>query len=254
MRLLFVGDLHVGSTVAIADNAHTTTAEQGWLRECWQDMTKRARAKPYTLMLGGDLIDGPAHHGNLQTWGNHYEQRDAAIELLLPLVTKGQAVYAIRGTEAHVGDDGEDDRTAARELGAKDLGHSAILDIGGTRLWWAHSGLSVGRLAWTETNSLATACRNAVYSPQPPRFIIAHHAHRAPVPVTVCGITAAITPCWQTQTAWAAGRWPHTQTDIGALMLDTDAEQIERWIYAREKEITKIGNHHSPKRARRPAG
>jgi hypothetical protein len=248
MRLLFVGDLHVGSNSAIAPQAQIKTPQQEWIYSQWRAMLKTARP-PFVLMLGGDLIDGPAHHGNLQTWGNHADQRDGAVELLMPLVNKAEDVYAVRGTEAHVGDDGEDDRAIARELGAVDLGHSAKLDIDGKRLWWAHHGLSVGRMAWTKHNGLVSACRNASYNAEPPRWIIGHHAHTSPAPVTIGAVTAAIVPCWQLPTPWARGKFPHSGVDIGVLWLDTETEKIERVIYAYEEETIKL-NKGGRKRGR----
>ena len=247
MVCLFVGDLHCGSTCALAPAKKIAGQQQAWLYAQWQTTLTRTRAlakrEGIILMLGGDLIDGPQHHAHYQTWGNHREQRDGAVELLMPFVNLAEATYSIAGTDAHVGDDGEDDRTVAQELGARDLGHRARVEVGGRILDWAHHGLSVGRLPWTAANGMLSACRVAALSPQPPALIVSHHAHRSPTPVTLGGVSAAICPCWQANTSYGFQVAPRLSVDIGALLWRPETMEIERWVYGVKEKIVRLGNN-----------
>ena len=240
--LLFVGDLHVGGTTALAPKGRIVTKEQEWLAARWVEFTKEIdkRAKKYGgyhLMLGGDLIEG-RHHNSAQVWGNFKEQRDGAVELLLPLASKARSIFAIAGTEAHAGDDGEHDRTVAQELGARHIQQRFTLEHDGGRIWWAHHGVGVGRLPWTRTSGMVSLARQAAHRPHPPRYVIAHHAHQSPRPVTVEGVTVAICPCWQLPTPYGYRVAPHSNVTIGALILH--AGEIEQITYEREEKAIAI--------------
>lgn len=242
----FVGDTHTGSTTALAPESRCDNAAQVWLLERWRENLNKlktaAKGKDLLLFLGGDLVEG-RHHGSLQVWGNHKEQRDAAVELLMPLVNLAAEVYAVPGTEAHAGDDGEDDRTVAQELGAKTVAQHQIIDVDGYLLSWAHHGITVGKADWNEDNGMISAARilDDYYARRPalrrPSVVISHHAHRMPRPVTLRDMTVGVCGCWQLPTPHGYKIAPRSPVTIGTLLW-TVGDKLERWPYEQEQTIT----------------
>lgn len=237
--VLFVGDLHAGSRQSIRPDPQTK--EQAVLLAHWKAVIARAkveaRGHEFWLMLGGDLIEGFHHESAEHYGGTLAEQREMAVALLQPLANMADKARAILGTEAHGGRLGEDDRTVARELGVKPehirRKHGEI--IGGQLLWWFHQGPAPGRNARTEYNPVVAMLRDvriyqALAGQPAPALIVWHHVHRTLAPLTVDGITAAICPCWQDQTYWAAQNWPLTRPDIGALAWWPEESRAVRWM------------------------
>ena len=241
--LLFVGDTHCGGITALAPAARCDTEDQVWLLAQWQAMVARALAeakgRPFNLMLGGDLIDG-IHHGGRGSWGTRKQQRDAAIELLLPLANKASAIYGILGTDTHAGDESEDDKEVAQQLGAKTARHVWKLDVGGRRLFWTHHLTTVARDPTIEDNGmLATARRHYEWSLRggvKPDLLIGHHNHFSPDPVTRHGITVAVCPCWQMQNGYGAKIGPERTPAIGVLAWQPQAHRLEQWLYHKQDD------------------
>lgn len=237
---IFIGDLHCGSNSAPAPLGLCKTAENEHMLGLWQKMTARALAemkgKDAVLFLGGDLVDG-IHHGTRSNWGTYKDQRDAAIELLRPLANAASSIYALTGTEAHAGAEGEDDKQVAQELGAKTARHVWRLTLGGKRLFWSHHGTTVPRNVANEDNGmLADALRHYQLSLRPkappkPDLVVHHHNHFSPDPITRHGITVAIVPCWQGANMYGARIGPERTPDIGALAWWPAANRVERWLY-----------------------
>jgi len=219
--VIFCGDTHVGGTTAVAPKAECRNAEMERLLKLWEAFTARALAAAkgtaFVLALGGDLIDGPRHHGTVQSWGTHREQRNAAIALLQPLANVASAVVAVKGSEAHAGGDGEDDQTVAEALGARQMPHVWRMTIGGKRLFWSHHGLAVPRDPWNWSNALYRMAVRLSHLPEPPDLAVFHHVHQTPPPVTVGGVTVATVGCWQTSTAYGSSFRAEQGTSIGAL-------------------------------------
>lgn len=245
--LLFLGDLHCGATTGLAPAARIENDGQRKLLEHWQAFTARALAaakgKAFCLMLGGDLVDG-IHHGSRESWGSYKDQRDAAIELLLPLSSKASAVYGLTGTAAHAGEKGDDDRQVCQELGAKTAKHVWRLTVGGRRLFWSHHGSTVPRNVVNEDNGLlADALRHYELSLRglpKPDLIVHHHNHFSPDPITRHGITTAICPCWQVGSMYGARIGPERTPSIGALAWWPAAHRLERWLYGETEAYTPI--------------
>jgi hypothetical protein len=248
--VLFLGDLHVGSTSGLAPAAEVRGDGQRWLLATWQAFTARALAaakgRALCLMLGGDLIDG-LHHNSRETWGSRKDQRDAAVALLLPLANRASAIYALTGTEAHAGDKGEDDAQVGQELGAKTAAHVWRLTVGGRRLFWSHHGTSVPRDVSNEDNGLWADARRhyelSLRGGEKPDLIVHHHNHFSPDPVTRHGITAAVCPCWQLSTMYGARIGPERTPHIGALVWEPETNRLERWLYAQEARYSPLAHH-----------
>ena len=213
----------------------------------WEQFTARAltemKGKAAVLFLGGDLVDG-IHHGTRSNWGTFKDQRDAAIELLLPLANAASSIYALTGTEVHAGAEGSDDAQVAQELGAKPAAHAWRLTLGGRRLFWSHHGTNVGRNVVTEDGGmLLDALRHyelSLRGTPKPDLVVHHHNHFSPDPITRHGITVAVTPCWQAGTMYGARVGPERVPDIGALVWRPVQNTVERWLYPLVNEYAEV--------------
>lgn len=76
------------------------------------------KGEKFALVLNGDTTDGRHHNSTTQVSQNLSDQLHIAQELLFPVVEKAAALYMIRGTEAHVGQAGENENMLAESLGA----------------------------------------------------------------------------------------------------------------------------------------
>ena len=246
MLVLFIGDMHCGSRDGIADeDSGQLTARNRPLLRAWLEMERAAsKEKSLILMLGGDLVDGVQHHGAI-TWGNRKEQRECAIRLITPLADRATRIFSLLGTEAHAAQDGEEDETGGEALGAEAGGHQHLLEIGGQLIDWAHHGINVSIDPRNEDNGLIMtakrveelALRNGARVPD---LVVSHHAHRAPMPVTVRGITVAVCPCWQLSTGFGYMLSPRTPPSIGSLAYWPKRRTLKRWLYPMRREIRHV--------------
>jgi len=242
----FTGDWHIGSTTGLCLPGHYTgegkdrrrislSDNQDWLyREYSRQLAHiKAMAKGHRLVVcfGSETIDGPLHHGTTQTWGNRAEQREMARAVLRLWLKFADEAYAVTGTEAHTGSEGEDDADVYQSEGVK---HSQCFDftLAGRRLWWTHRGVRIGGRAWTETSGMHAMANDVYYHcldrdiPRPD-LIVSHHVHRAPDPVTARGITVAVCPAWQCSTYYGRTIAPFKQPDIGNLIWRPEHEEVK---------------------------
>ena len=114
-----LGDIHAGSTLSVMPESFLTTDGNPvgqnklqkaiwshWLKmRAW--LTERIGGEPYAVILMGDMIEGK-HHRTQQIWTESpSEQIEAACQVLEPVCEPARAVFGIRGTECHVGQDRE---------------------------------------------------------------------------------------------------------------------------------------------------
>jgi len=248
IRFVAIGDLHTGSTTGLAPKSQVRTSQQEWLLEKYnQSVRDILKGGKFVLGLGADLVDGH-HHNSRQVWGNSKEQRDAAIELLQPLANKALWIYGLLGTEAHGGDNGENDNQIAQELGAKpkDIDHHHWIDIDGKILSISHHGMTVPKSGWLDDSGIISAIRQSEYdyisgrSPYRPDCLISHHCHRSPHPVFVRGIVGGVAGCWQLPTAHGAKISPRRSVDIGFLVWHPAENRLERVIHAQTHRLAKF--------------
>jgi hypothetical protein len=238
--VLFIGDLHCGSTAALAPLRECRNQQQEALLVAWKTMTKRALAeakgKDFLLMIGGDCVEGK-HHTQSELWATTYKQmRDAAVELLRPLANAASVIYGIRGTSVHAGLEGEDDQTVCEALGARSAAYVWTMTVAGKRLFWSHHGATVARDSQNASNGMfADAKRHyelALHRGlKVPDLVVHHHVHVSPPPVTAHGVTVAITPCWKLSDENGAKIRPELTPDIGVLAWHPTSGKLERWLY-----------------------
>jgi hypothetical protein len=115
MRILFLGDVHVGSSHAVFPDHYvnpetgveiTSNRIQKKLLSYWYAMAEAHAPKdspPDILILMGDLIDGPQRKQNYHTLllQNVMDQIDVFLKLFID-VWHAKKIYVIRGTDYHV--------------------------------------------------------------------------------------------------------------------------------------------------------
>lgn len=235
--VLFVGDLHVGSRVALAPKPHRANETQAALGRAWDEMlgraAKLAQGHRLVLALGGDLVEG-FHHGSTEVWAaDEDEMRAAALGLLAPLTARADRVIAVTGTEAHAGRLGQDDRVIARELGATILRPGQDVMVGGRWLDWQHHGGRVGSLPWTMEDGMRGIAKTAHWSAVeehvvPPALVMRHHLHQMPPAALYRETWAAVCGCWQGVTAFGA-RCGHKTTGVGCWVWHPDPNTLTAW-------------------------
>ena len=192
-------------------------------------------------MFGGDGIDGPGHHRTKQTFGNAHDARKMTCELLFPFVQVASAKYGLTGTDAHVGEGGEEDVSVADELNL-DVREAWELEFDGKKLLWAHDCVKVGQKRNTIDNGMISMAKDisdeCAYDPTRfrPDLIVGHHVHRSPKEVTVRGITVVPVGCWQLATPWAMSKFPFKSVDVGAMFWKPSTHKVHRHLYAQVRQ------------------
>lgn len=246
---LFVGDLHVGSDTGLCipgyklpskeDRLYPASTRQQWLYQKWNELIKTAQELSKThrifLGIGGDAVDGVAHHNTTQTIGTYSDQEHMAADLLKPLVALADDAKGLLGTAAHVQDMGNADRNVLDMLKV-DARAMWRLDIGPRRLWYSHHGITIGSRAWTDDSPMILLARDIFFrckdeGRRVPDAIIAHNRHVSPYPISSKGISIAVCPCWQLATYWGMSLSPFKDVSIGALVWYTETNSIDRILY-----------------------
>lgn len=233
-NLIVFSDTHCGCRLGLCppdplpmDSGGTYTASEfqrqmwGLWRTFWDDWVPEVtKGEPFDVVHNGDAIDGSHHNSTTQISHNLEDQARIAETVLKPVVAQchasGGTYYHIRGTEAHVGQSGENEERLARNLGAKPNadGQFARFDL------WKRVGPSclVHLLHHIGTTSSAAHEASAVnaeltaeyveaarWHREPPDFIVRSHRHRS-IAVdlnSAKGYAAAIvTPAWQGKTPY----------------------------------------------------
>jgi hypothetical protein len=254
-NLVVISDLHCGCQLGLCpdigaklDNGGTYKPSRPqeklfdlW-RHFWDEWVPNAtRGEPFALVVNGDALDGVHHRSVTQITHNLERQRDIAYEVIAPVAERAERLYMVRGTEAHVGQSGQDEEELARRLGAirdeagRHSRHELWIQIGQALVHCAHHIGTTGSMAY-ETSAvmkelaelMADASRWRV---QPPDVVVRSHRHRhvqVQTPTAnVYGI-AFTTAAWQLRTPFAfkvpGGRvsTPH----IGGSLIRSGDEEI----------------------------
>ena len=216
------GDLHTGSTVALAPKKWVTddgqviypSKVQRWLNERWAEFwaeaqrVKDERGIECVAILNGELADDNWHRTFQRMSENPGEIIDAAMQVLKPVKQTADRVYVTRGSPAHVGHSGGLDEALAKELDAipDEYGRRARNvfrgEIDGYRLDAAHHpGTSTGRwhLRGNAANRLAVNVQGGYTDDGAlfPHMAIRSHNHRPEDSYDNHKIRAVILPAWQ---------------------------------------------------------
>lgn len=217
-----------------------------WWEEFWGEWVPTVtKGEPYDLVHNGDALDGVHHGSTTQISHNLEDQVRIAEAVMRPRVERcldlGGTYYHIRGTEAHVGQSGENEERLARTLGAKpnDQGQYARFDlwkrVGGTCLVHLlhHIGTtgSAAHEASAVNNELSQEYNEAArWRREPPDYVVRSHRHRF-ISVDLAsanGYAAAIvTPAWQGRTpfTWKIPGGRISEPQIGGILIRAGDEE-----------------------------
>ena len=259
--IITISDLHVGSTVGICPervktvdsgtylpNKYQRTLLKYW-RHFWTlfvpDITKGA--DKVILVINGDIIDG-VHHNTVNILANSWAvQEYAAIELLKGIhklcPVKIDDIYVVKGTETHVGPNGESEDRIADAIGANANGDGEVaayqrwIDVDNVLFQFAHHiGTTSSAASNVRTNAelVSAMVEAAQWGQKIPHVIVRSHRHRfieVPIPSVHGRIRCVITPGWQVRTPFTERidrmRMPHIG-GVGFLVQDDRCQVIEK--------------------------
>lgn len=233
-NLIVISDTHCGCRLGLAPRGairldsggtYQLSTFQRKMLTLWETfwhewVPEVTKGEPFDVVHNGDAIDGSHHNSTTQISHNLEDQSRIAEQVLRPIADlardSGGTYYHIRGTEAHVGQSGENEERLARLLGAKPNteGQHARFDLWkrvGTKclVHLLHHIGTTGSAAHeaSAVNAELTAeyVEAARWHREPPDFIVRSHRHRS-IAVdlnSAKGYAAAIvTPAWQGKTPY----------------------------------------------------
>ena len=242
-KVCIISDLHVGSTKGLLNPGFTTlegneiklNAMQEWLWLCWERannfIDEQVGDEPFALVVNGDVIEG-IHHGTKEIWSPEVtDQRNAAVEILKPLVAKSAASFLVRGTEAHVQNS---EAGIGSQLGCvrdEQTGLHAfdrlVLELNGIRhVFRHHIGTSVRRgLAGTQlsANLAEEQVEAANNGEKIPRVVVCSHRHKYGLYQDTNGLLV-VTPPWQGLTRFGHKVVSQARTNPGLVILSYDGK------------------------------
>jgi len=229
------GDLHVGSSIALAPErvplsdggAYLASPLQLFYWECWKRFWADTAALKARLgakviaVCGGDERDGD-HHGTTQLWAaEELDQDRAVIDVLKVAKPVADEWRFVRGTPAHGGPN-----SAATERYAETLGKLGwpVVPNGDQWSWWVYTGVhggvkfevahAPGTKSWVPTTRAAACARHAEYTRkeyqdsgiEPPDIVVRHHVHYWQGPGCASGTCCFFVPGWQGPTTYVMGK------------------------------------------------
>jgi len=235
-QVVVISDLHAGCQfglcppdgITLDGGGHYEPSDlqkkvwQWWLLFWNEWVPNMTRGEPFGLEINGDMIDGRHHNATTQVSQNIADQKNIAQEILEPIVDRvadnggGKALFVVRGTEAHVGQAGENEEMLAESLGAQPDAtgnysrHDMFLRLksdDGCLIHFNHHIGTTGRTHY-ETSALMAELGEALaeagrWGEQAPDVIVRSHRHRhikieAPAQRGMC--IGEVTPGWQLKT------------------------------------------------------
>ena len=254
--LAVLSDMHTGSSVALfprkgfvnsEGNLVSPNDKQRAIYPIWvrftAEVAKDRRDKRLIVVMLGDAVDG-FHHGSLQeSLFKATDQCEAHLELMTEFLKKvnfhkGDELYYVRGTEAHVG---ETENDMAKELRAipneygRYVHETLTLNVNGRRIAFYHHGKARG-LGDNEGNSLRNYLKNvrserrkagverldAMYSGHAHGHAFETHRERQP-DGNYHSFHGVICPSWQAKTVYALGKVPMLVNSVGGTRMIIDA-------------------------------
>ena len=248
VTILAVSDTHCGGTTGLCppEGAETDdgqrvlpSEDQVWLWEKWMATMAETRAirrfykSDLRVILNGDLVDGPGHHGTTQSMSLHPGVQDYIARRCFAEITalKPDKVYVVRGTKSHTGPGGSEDAVAFA-LRAERRGESKVwstqdirIAIHGKLIEAAHHGKGLGRRPHTlqnGANAMAweVAMRRTDRTLPIPDLVIRSHLHQFADSGRACRRVRAIyLPSFQLKTDYAWQIDPDSVEEVGGLLV-----------------------------------
>ena len=262
-NVVVFSDTHVGCQMGLChpDGAalddggtYTPSALQVKVWRLWESfwgewVPRVTHDEPFAVVFNGDAIDG-SHHGSTTQWSHNLKDQVAHAEkIFAPGVEACEGrYYHIRGTEAHVGQSGNEEERLAKAVGA-------IADGQGRYARWelwkriaknlVHFTHHIGTTSSSahETSAINAELASAFnesgrWGHEAPAIIVRSHRHRSAeirLPAAWGYATAIVTAAWQLKTPFVyriPGGRNSTPQIGGALIRHGDEELHTRtWVH-----------------------
>ena len=264
---VWVSDIHINSKQALSlpeidlgegdkyyANALQRALYTAW-RETWKEVKTKAKGRPIVVGVGGEVIDI-----DFKKRSNQFITKDAesarshGMELMQPVIDIASKIIMIRGTEAHVGNNGAQDEAIAKDIDKQRKGlvhknketgdfswHYFRGFIGGRKFDLAHH-VSMGTAQRTERNaanqlSADLIMQYARWKEAIPDFAFRGHVHRVSDSSINFPIRSVIGGCWQMATPFihriGGGA---TKPEIGVIYCDIAKNEVEYLEYDYKRE------------------
>ena len=244
-RIVICSDLHIGSTKGLLQPGFTTlegnkvslNAMQEWLWLCWKKansfIDEQVGDQPFAFVVNGDIIEG-IHHGTKEIWSPEVtDQRNAAVEILKPIVAKAAASFIVRGTDCHTQNS---ESGIGSQLGCvkdEETGLHAfdrlVLELNGVRhVFRHHIGTSARRgLAGTQlsANLAEEQVEAANNGEKIPRVVVCSHRHKFGLYQDTNGLLV-VTPPFQGLTRFGHKVVSQARTNPGVVILSYENKQF----------------------------
>lgn len=228
-NIICISDLHCGDQFGLClpkitlDGGGTYTQSKlqkklwQWWNLFWKEyINELCKGEDYAIVLNGDAIDGPNHHGvNSQITNNLEDQINIAYECLAPIVD-GHKFYFIRGTEAHAGKSAEWEEILAQRLKSipDELGNytrwGMWLKMQEFLIHFSHHISGTGSSSYESTavykEMVEAFVQAGRWNQKPPNCIVRSHRHRQ-FETRIGGAEgyciSIVTPGWQLPTPFS---------------------------------------------------
>jgi len=265
---VWVSDIHINSKQALCapqvdllegDFYYPNAAQKALLgawQDAWRQIKEKAEGRPIVVAFGGEIIDIDAKKRSNQYITKDPEKAlDHGLELIKPVIALAAKVIVIRGTEAHVGNNGAMDEAMAKLINSikKDVVHKNSVTgefswhyfrgfIGGRKFDLAHH-VNMGGMPRTERNAANHLAADlmmqyARWKEPFPDFAFRGHVHRVSDSSFNYPIRALIGASWQIATPFIH-RIAHggNKPEIGLLFCDIAKQEVEyiKYDYRREE-------------------
>lgn len=215
-RILILNDLHVGSNFGLSPEHYAHNAYQKWALGYWKYLVKEFSHTINSIMLLGDLVDGPAQKDSTWLWSsdvnNQIEHAKGFIRMWIP-EGKNINIYGVSGSGYHRGKGtGFDaDQFITEELGGTHHKIKFKIRTPNGDILFHHQSKTIT----TEITRLLE--ENATTDGPRIRRLIGGHLHRYEG-IEKFGIKITHAPCWQYPTDFM-GAIPPIVT-IGVIILE----------------------------------
>jgi hypothetical protein len=258
--IILTGDHHVNSTVGLCPpsfelddgGTYKLNKTQRWLwgywNECWQEAEEFMKgAIRTTWIVNGDALDYDSKGRSSQyVTNNKATVQRMAVTAMEPGLIFVDRLYMIRGTDAHVGNNGEMEEALAQDI-------DITVKNGEVASWYHLQGVmcgmrvdvahhtNMGGLAWTEKNAANKVAADAIMQyvlaeQKIPHLVVRSHVHRHADSYDNFPTRAVVLPAWQSMTAYGARLNPNRLSDVGMIVFLIDDGKI----VAEKKMITKL--------------
>lgn len=241
-----VGDLHVGSSVALCPlqgvqledgGRYMPNDAQRWLWARWMDLVARVRElrrRRYHVVVVslGEFVDG-RHHETTQLLSQAPEiQAAAALDVMQPLMSLAHELYVVRGTEAHSGKGAASDYAIGRELGARrdpSTGMAAwyhlLLTVAGVHFDVAHHAPGGGDDPRLYGGAIRRETAAMLMERPDTHIVLRGHVHRfADTGHAYPTAWGAVVPAWQLKTAFTHRVTRREYFSVGTWLIEIQRE------------------------------